>query len=213
MALDWNQEVSLSSIKNILKKGKNASLGSGDYPSKTTMNLFQGEERKYDLRKLVLAGVLLLLILIALLKFGVFDQLAALSQKQTELAEQQALAAQVKAGTTDYAEVKDAYEAYTTQYGSTTVNPPISVLDLVEQHVMAVTTVRSITYADNSLTLTLSNVALDGVGNIAKDLENQDMVASVNVTTAANSNAKSANSVNATLVIRLNPVSSTSEEG
>ncbi|MDO4538507.1 MAG: hypothetical protein Q4B54_10135 [Coriobacteriales bacterium] len=209
MALDWNQEVSLSSIKNILKKGKGASLGSGDLPSKTTMNLYQGEERTFDLRKLILAGILVLVVLIALLKFGVFDQLDALNRKQTELAEQQALAAAVKEGTTDYASVKEVYDAYTAHYGAVT-HDAISILDLVEQHVMSITTVTKITLADNTLTLTLSNVPLDTVGNIAKDLENQTVVKSVNVTTAGTQNSGQ-NTVSATLVISL--VSPETNEG
>ena len=67
---------------------------------------------------------------------------------------------------------------------------------------MPVTTVTSISLADETLTLTLYNVPLDTVGNLAKDLETQEMVQSVNVSTATTQNAEGQNTVS-TLVVTL----------
>jgi hypothetical protein len=92
VALNWNQEVSLSSIKNIITRGKSgAELPTTGYPTKTWMNLYQIDKKTTNLRTVVLSGVLVLVCLIAVLKFGVFDQLAIVSQKEAELEAQQEL--------------------------------------------------------------------------------------------------------------------------
>ena len=74
---------------------------------------------------------------------------------------------------------------------------------------MNASTVTSIVLADNTLTLTLYNVPLDTVGNLAKDLETQPMVTRVNVSTATTQKAEGQNTVS-TLVITL--VNTGSEE-
>lgn len=208
MALDWKKEVNLSSITGLIKRKGAASAGSSSYPSKTTMNLYQGEKSNTDVRKVVVVGVLLAVLIGLFVKFGVLDLLAQVSQKEGELASQQAIAMSLTSAGKDFDETKELYDAYTAQYGSASTDA-IAVLDMVEQHVMNASTVTSIVLADNTLTLTLYNVPLDTVGNLAKDLETQPMVTRVNVSTATTQKAEGQNTVS-TLVITL--VNTGSEE-
>ena len=200
MALDWNKEISFSSLLGSLRRGKGAT-GTGQYPTKTSMNLYQGDETSVDVRKVAIAGILIAIFIGVFVKFGVLDQLAILSQKQAELSQQQALASEMQSATADYESVKATYDAYMARYGRGS-NDAIAVLDMVEQHVMSAATVTSIVFSDNSLTLTLYDVSLVTVGDIAKELEGQDMVSAVNVSTATTQNAGNQNTVS-TIVVRL----------
>lgn len=209
MALDWNKEISLSTVTDLFgSKKKGQSGGSSGYPSKTTMNLYQSEKSTTDIRKTVVAGVLLLVLIVLFAKFGVIDQLGRVSQKEAELSREQSTLASMKAGSNDYESVKEAYDAYVARYGGGSTDA-IALLDMIEQRVMPAATVSSILFSDGTLTITLDNASLDTVGSIAKDLESQPIVSKANVTTASKQSSEEQNNVS-TLVLTL--VGSQSEE-
>jgi hypothetical protein len=106
----------------------------------------------------------------------------------------------------DFDEVKELYDAYQARLGSAAVDI-IAVLDMVEKNVKTKADVSAIVVADGTLTLTLYNVPLDTVGDLAKQLEGQDLVRTVNVSTATTQNAEGRNTVS-TLVINLKGVES-----
>ena len=199
MALDLKKDINFSEVFG--KLGRGSRMGSSAFPSKTTMNLYQGDEQSTDIRKVILVGILLTIGIVVFVKFGVLDQLDMLNKKEGELAEQRALLAATNASAGEYDSVKESFDAFTARYGEGSADA-IAVLDMVEQRVMPVTTVTSISLADETLTLTLYNVPLDTVGNLAKDLETQEMVQSVNVSTASTQNAEGQNTVS-TLVVTL----------
>ena len=199
MALDLKKEINFSEVLG--KFGRGSRGGSSAFPSKSTMNLYQGDEQSTDIRKVILVGILLTIGIALFVKFGVLDQLDMLNKKEGELAEQRSLLAATNASAGEYDSVKESFDAFTARYGEGSADA-IAVLDMVEQRVMPVTTVTSISLADEVLTLTLYNVSLDTVGNLAKDLENQEMVQSVNVSTATTQNAEGQNTVS-TLVVTL----------
>ena len=203
MALDWNKEVSLSSVTNLIKRpGKDADKGGGtEYPSKTTMNLYQGDKSTTDVRKVVIVGIVLLVVIGLFVKFGVLDPLDALGRKQAELAQQEATLATMKGSSAEYQQVKELYDGYMARYGSDDVDA-ITLLSMVEQLVMPRSYVSSIVMADNTLTLTLYNVSLETAGDIAKALEGRPEVKSVNLTTATTQNADGQNTIS-TLVVAL----------
>ncbi|MDO4798030.1 MAG: hypothetical protein Q4A01_08420 [Coriobacteriales bacterium] len=210
MALDWNKEVSLGTILDLVRPNKGEAKGSTDYPTKTTMNLYQGDKQATDVRKVVLVGVLLFVAIVVFVKFGVFDQLALLSQKEGELAQQRALiTAAQSAGTEDFGAMKEAYEAYLVQYGDGSVDV-VSVLDMVDKYVKPRAEVTNIVLADGVLTLTLKDVPLDTVGDIARDVGKQkNLVTSVNVSTS--STQKTEGQSESVIVAKL--VGGSSEEG
>ena len=202
MAIDLKQEVSIESIRELFKSAKKGAsqLNSNGYPTKTTMNLYQGDKRTVELRKLLFAGVFGLILLGAFVKVGILDQFALLSQKEAELAQQQSLVMAVMSKSGDYESVKQLYDSYTAKYGDGSLDA-ILVLDMVEQRVKPVANVTSIVLSNDTLTLSLSNVPLNTVGDLAKTLESQPMVKSVNVSTATAQNSQG-NTVS-TLVVTL----------
>lgn len=201
MALDWKQEISVKTVLDMVKKTKGPAAGSTSYPSKRTMNLYQGDQKTVDVRKFVIIGVVLAVLIGLFVKFAVLDQLALLGQKEAELSQQQLDAATINANVQGYAEIKEMYDSYMLRYGEGSTDA-IAIMDMVEQQVMSKASVSAMVYSDNTLTLTLYNVSLDMVGNLAKDLESQSMVVAVNVSTATTQNAEGNNTVS-TLVITL----------
>lgn len=201
MALDWNKEISLSTILGLFNGNKGPKVGTSAYPTKVTMNLYQSDVKTTDIRKLVVTGVALAIAIVLFVKFGVLDQLALLSQKQGELAQQQSIAASLESGAADYDTVKEMYDSYMARYGDSQADA-IAILDMIEKQVMPSANVSAIVMSDNTITLTLYNVSLDTVGNLAKQLEGQSMVSNVNVTTATTQNTEGKNTVS-TIVITL----------
>ena len=201
MALNWNQEVSLSSIKNLIARKKGEDAPVTGYPTKTTMNLYQQDETKVRLSTIVLAGVLGLVVVVAVVKFGIVDPLSIIGSREAELARQQELLTEVSKGYAEYDEIAELYEGYQAVFSSSGIDA-IAVLDMVEKVVKPKAQVSQITFSDYMLTLTLNDVPLDTVGTLAKEIEKQDMVASVNVSTATSSKGENKKNV-ATLVITL----------
>ena len=208
MALDWSKEVSLSTIMDLARPGKGGGKGSAAIPTKTTMNLYQVERAKTNLRTAILAGVLVLVIVLAVVKFGVLDPLSTLSQKQAQLERQQQLLETIASGSSGYEEIKELYDAYVAEYGGNAVDA-IEVLDMVEERVMGTATVSNITLSGTTLTLTIEGVSLQTVGDLASDVEKEAMVEATNVTSAATQNDSAEDTV-ATLVVTL--VSQSEEE-
>ena len=208
MALDWNKEVSFDSVKKLIKRpGKGADEGgSTEYPSKTTMNLYQGDKSTTDVRKVVIVAVVLVIAIGVFVKFGVLDPLDALGRKQAELAQQEAALASMKESSGEFQQVKELYDGYMARYGGDKADA-ITLLAMVEQLVMPRATVSSIVQADNTLTLTLHNVSLETAGEIAKSLEGQPAVKSVNITTATTQNADGQNTISTLVVALANPES------
>ncbi len=201
MALDWNQEVSLATIMDIARPGKGGSKGSATIPTKTTMNLYQPETKTINLRKAVILLVLALILIGVFVKFGVIDQFAALSQKQAQLEEQQAILIKYAGSVEGYKEVQELYEAYVAQYGSDTPDA-IAVLEMVEKRVMGKATVTGITLSGETLTLTMEDVSLETVGDLASDLEKEPTVKATNVMTATAQSEDTQKTVS-TLVVTL----------
>ena len=186
---------------DLARPGKGGGQGASQIPSKTTMNLYQVEHAKTNLRTAVLVGVLVLVVLMAFVKFGVLDPLGTLSQKQAQLERQQQLLTKAAEGSGDYAEVKELYDAYEAEYGSEMIDA-IAVLDMVEQRVMGRATISNIVLADNTVTLTLEGVSLQTVGELASEVEKEPMVRATNVSSAETKDNGAENTVS-TLVVKL----------
>ena len=181
MALDWSKEISFSGL------GKGKSKAKAVYPSKTYMNLVVEDRKTIELRQAVPVGILLLLLVVAFAKFGVFDFYDRVNQKQAELTQYQQTLAGLEAQLTDYDEVLAEYEAYESSRLSvdeTTVSA-VDALELVDRFIAPAARVASIDLQGNTLSLNLADITLDQVGVLVSTLDAQPMVAGVSVSTAA----------------------------
>ena len=181
MALDWNKEISFSGLKKRAPKPKD------EFPSKTYMNLMVSEKKSFDLRSNIPFIVILLIIVVLVLKFGVFDFYARVDAKQAELNAHQQTLSSLNAELTNYNTVLEEYEGYESMSitSSGLRVDALEALDLVDRFVAPSARVVSISLVGNTLTLNLTDISLDGVGKLASTLYEQDMVANVSVSTAA----------------------------
>ena len=181
MALDWSKEISFSGLKKRAPKPKD------EFPSKTYMNLMVSEKKSFDLRSNIPFIVILLIIVVLVLKFGVFDFYARVDAKQAELNAHQQTLSSMNAELTNYNTVLEEYEGYESMSitSSGLRVDALGALALVDRFVAPSARVASLSLVGNTLTLNLTDISLDGVGKLASTLYEQDMVANVSVSTAA----------------------------
>lgn len=181
MALDWNKEISFSGLKKRAPKPKD------EFPSKTYMNLMVSEKKSFDLRSNIPLIVVLLIIVVLVMKFGVFDFYARVDAKQAELNAHQQTLNSLNGELTNYNTVLEEYEGYESMSitSSGLRVDALEALNLVDRFVAPSARVVSISLVGNTLTLNLTDISLDGVGKLASTLYEQDMVANVSVSTAA----------------------------
>ena len=181
MALDWNKEISFSGLKKRAPKPKD------EFPSKTYMNLMVSEKKSFDLRSNIPLIVILLIVVVLVMKFGVFDFYARVDAKQAELNAHQQTLNSLNAELTNYNTVLEEYEGYESMSitSSGLRVDALEALNLVDRFVAPSARVVSISLVGNTLTLNLTDISLDGVGKLASTLYEQDMVANVSVSTAA----------------------------
>jgi len=181
MALDWSKEISFSGLKKRAPKPKD------EFPSKTYMNLMVSEKKSFDLRSNIPFIVILLIIVVLVLKFGVFDFYARVDAKQAELNAHQQTLSSMNAELTNYNTVLEEYEGYESMSitSSGLRVDALGALALVDRFVAPSARVASLSLVGNTLTLNLTDISLDGVGKLVSTLYEQDMVANVSVSTAA----------------------------
>ena len=165
------------------------------------MNLCVSGSQELDLRSAVPVGLLLIVLVALFVKFGVVDQMAQVTEKQSELSQQQAILTADEAKLANYDKVEEEYDGYAVSTNSGSVSA-ITALDLVDTYVAPSATVSSINLKDNKLTLTLTNVNLDTVGALTTTLQGRPIVSGVTVSTAATSATDTQNVV-ATMIISL----------
>ena len=168
-------------------------------PEKATMNLAQRKKRFHPHTMLPLIFVLVAGSL-AVAKFAFLDPLGRKTDAYDRLSRQQEQLASVTASLKDYDEVAEKYGKYS--YGYMTEDESalvdrIQVLDLIEEKLSGMATVKDFSISGNTLSVNISNVTLAKTGVIVKDLESSSLVSSVSVYTAStegNSGSQSQNS-------------------
>ncbi len=203
MALDLGKKISLDLLT---KRGRNKV----EYPTKRTMNLYQVEGSGAVRRRVIVTAVGIAVAAILFLNFAVFAPLANVAKKQSELAKVRADLEPVQQRVQEYDDILSEYEAYAPISSSSGVDA-MGVLDMVESKVRPNCTVNQVSLEDAKLTITLSNVSLESVGSIAKELGQQEGVDSVSVSTAQSSDESTG--VVATVTVRLKASGSSNETG
>ena len=199
MALDLGKKMSIGDIKGASRKVKKS-----EYPEKTYINLVQVDRKTIDMRRTVVTGIVVVILLALFAKFGVIDFYARLDAKKAELGAQTAQLTALQTQLSNYNAVLEEYEGYESMSLSgdgMSVNA-LDALSLVETYVSPSAKVASLSLSGNTLSLSLSDVSLDGVGQLASTLRGQSMVKSVSVSTASTRNADSEN-VTAAMTITL----------
>ena len=177
-------------IKNINPIKKNAV----QYPSKKTMN-FVHHQSGINLKKLIPALVLVLIIGALFAKFAILDPLAKRDVALGELTDKQTQLALINGKLTGYEELAQQYGRYS--YGwmnETEVNmvSRMDVLQLVEQEISTKAIIDNMAVNNNVLTLNIHGITLEQASTMVRSLEDRGLVESAAVYNAVAEQAKEA---------------------
>lgn len=161
------------------------------YPTKTSINLVDVEATRGNLA-VQLALFLVVLVLIGIFaKFAVVDPLAESMGSSAEVAAAQAQLAALEEENANYAELNERYARYVVT-GLTEDEQVLidrdTVIDLLEQKVMGVGHVSSLKVSGNVAVATSLGADLNQVSKLVEDLETDERVAHVTVSTAQGEN-------------------------
>ena len=177
-------------IKNINPIKKNAV----QYPSKKTMN-FVHHQSGINLKKLIPALVLVLIIGALFAKFAILDPLAKRDVALGELTDKQTQLALINGKLTGYEELAQQYGRYS--YGwmnETEVNmvSRMDVLQLVEQEIATKAIIDNMAVNNNVLTLNIHGITLEQASTMVRSLEERGLVESAAVYNAVAAQAEEA---------------------
>ena len=177
-------------IKNINPIKKNAV----QYPSKKTMN-FVHHQSGINLKKLIPALVLVLIIGALFAKFAILDPLAKRDVALGELTDKQTQLALINGKLTGYEELAQQYGRYS--YGwmnETEVNmvSRMDVLHLVEQEIATKAIIDNMAVNNNVLTLNIHGITLEQASTMVRSLEERGLVESAAVYNAVAEQAEEA---------------------
>ena len=181
------------------------------YPSKTTMNLAMKEKSPFRPSRLIPPLLLVLALLGVFGKFAVVDRLAAVQEAQAQLAQLQEQRDTLLEATADFDDLSLAYAKYSHDWMTPEMLAAIpggEILDLVQQYIMPVATVRSVDSSGSIIALQLGGLDLAGTSQLVDTLYALPTITDVQVNTAE-SKHPSAKVNDVTLVITMG----TPEEG
>jgi hypothetical protein len=177
-------------IKNLNPIKKNAV----QYPIKKTMN-FVHHQSGINLKKLIPALVLVLIIGALFAKFAILDPLAKRDVALGELTDKQTQLALINGKLTGYEELAQQYGRYS--YGwmnETEVNmvSRMDVLQLVEQEIATKAIIDNMAVNNNVLTLNIHGITLEQASTMVRSLEERGLVESAAVYNAVAEQAEEA---------------------
>lgn len=153
-------------------------------PTKTTLNLVFKEKKELRLSR-VIPAVLAVMVAAGLFgKFAVADRFAKADAAEAAVEARRAYLAEVEAGYADYDAVQATYNRYTYTGFDRTIADRLDVMALLEREVFPVGTVRTLSIAGKSVSLTVSGLTLDQLSDLMTRLEADPMVAKVSISTA-----------------------------
>lgn len=180
--MNLKQDVSLGS----LKRGKTPA-----YPTKTSINLVDIEKTRGNLMVQLALFVIALMLIGIFAKFAVIDPLASSMASSNDVAAAQARLDALTAENADYAELNAQYDRYVVP-GLTEEEQDLTdrdtVLDLLQQKVMDVGYLSSLRVVGNTATVTCLGADLNQVSALVENLETDERVSHVTVSTAQGEN-------------------------
>ena len=183
--MDLQKETSLGSLKNSKAPA---------YPTKTSINLVDTERERGNL------AVQLALFVVALVLIGIFAKLAVVDPLVGSMASSNEVSAaqqhldELIAENADYAELNAQYDRYVVPGLSDDEQNLVdrdTVLDLLQQKVMNVGYLSSLRMASNVATVTCLGADLNQISALVEDLERDERVSHVTVSTAQGENNSS----------------------
>lgn len=155
-------------------------------PTKTTLNLYYKEDKGTNVATAALYVVFVLVLALALLKFGVFDLHAEKKELQAQVEELQTYSDTLLIALKDYNTVKGEYSRYSQSYltDEELLEDRISLLNMLEETVFAEATCLSASIMDDTIFVSYEDLDLDETSTLVHYVEEYECVAQVDVQTA-----------------------------
>lgn len=153
-------------------------------PTKTTLNLVVKEKKELRPSRTVPAVLAVLLAAGLFGKFAVADRFAKADAAEAAVAARRRHLAEVEQSYADYDEVQATYNRYTYTGFDRTIADRLDVMALLEREVFPIGTVRTLSIAGKSVSLTVSGLTLDQLSDLMTRLKADGLVAGVTVSTA-----------------------------
>ena len=145
-------------------------------PTKTTLNLCMKEKSVISPALFVPLLVIVLALAAVIGYFGVYKQFERVKIAQAELDEAESHLQQTLDKMSDYDDVQKRYNQYNYEGFDGTIHDSMVILDLLERQIYPVSTVRSISFNKNLITLELSGMTADDVATLVVKLGEEDIV-------------------------------------
>ena len=188
-------------------------------PTKTFINLAQKESQKKNVATIAVGGVAILVVSLAVAKFGVIDQYARLDAAEAAYNQVHAQYVLTQQEVEDYPNVEKRYRTYSRKWmedsendGLVTVDRTL-VLDMMEQYLRSQGTVNSLSIQNTVMVVNMSGMNLRDISAMLGKVEQQPIVASATLNLASTENKDDPDAIlDFTLTIALQPIQEETEE-
>lgn len=163
-------------------------------PTKKTMN-FSHHVSSFDLRKMMPAIIVIVIVIGLFAKFGIIDQLSKKTSAFAELSDIQTQQEVLNAKLKDYPELEKQYGRYSYGWMSedeVSLVDRMEVYKLIESKIMDAAVIENFAVNGNVITMNMRGITLKEASAVVKDLESSDMVDSAYVYSAEAENAEQA---------------------
>lgn len=163
-------------------------------PTKKTMN-FSHHVSSFDLRKMMPAIIVIVIVIALFAKFGIIDQLSKKTAAFAELSDIQTQQEVLNAKLKDYPELEKQYGRYSYGWMSedeVSLVDRMEVYKLIESKIMDAAVIENFAVNGNVITMNMRGITLKEASAVVKDLESSDMVDSAYVYSAEAENAEQA---------------------
>ena len=184
----------------------NKPIGKTKYPEKTSLNLVEKAKTQSKPGVQILLFVIFLVLLAVFVKFMVVDKLVEAYEAETVYMTMQNQIAQLQEANQDYEKVREEYSHYGNGYlndAERAERDRMEMMKIIDKHVVRRSKVETIEIAENAASLTINEIGLKTVAAMVADLEDEDVVSYVTVSTAG-TNRDSNRVVQAVLTIYFN---------
>ena len=184
----------------------NKPIGKTKYPEKTSLNLVEKAKTQSKPGVQILLFVIFLVLLAIFVKFMVVDKLVEAYEAETAYMTMQNQIAQMQEANQDYEKVREEYSHYGNGYlndAERAERDRMEMMKIIDKHVVRRAKVETIEIAENAASLTINEIGLKTVAAMVADLEDEDVVSYVTVSTAG-TNKDSNQVVQAVLTIFFN---------
>ncbi len=148
-------------------------------PTKSALNLAMRENRKGNVRTLVIGCLLIAVLSGAVAKFGVIDQYARLNKAQGAYNEIHSTNQLLSGALKDFDKVQTDYRTHAMDWLEDTSVDRQQVLELLQEELMARGNVSSLTVYNQVMRVNMSGMNLSDISQMILSLEQRPIVASV----------------------------------